>query len=185
MIYSLSLSTALLLVGLVVLASHALMLAAPAKTQAWLKAFPRSEMWGTVLIAIAGAWFWWLVSTMDLGEFSEYRQALKIGTPIVTFLTWQYVKEFLAVRALGMIVLLAAEPLLESAWMRPEVSRLSMVALVYVWVSFALFWVGMPYTLRDQIGWVSQSSKRWSGAAIAGLVWGAVILICSFQIPRR
>ena len=57
MIYSLSLKTALLLVGLVVVALHAVALMMPAKTQAWLKAFPRSEMWGTVLILGPGRGF--------------------------------------------------------------------------------------------------------------------------------
>ena len=185
MIYSLSLETALLLVGLAVIALHAVALVAPAKSQAWLKAFPRSDTWGTILIAIAGVWFWWLVANMDLGEFSNWRRTLKYGTPIAAFLTWQYVKEFLAVRALGMIVLLGAEPLLESAWMRPEYSRLTMVTLVYVWVAFALFWVGMPYTLRDQIGWVTASRQRWNAAAFLGLAWGAAILICSFLTQHR
>jgi hypothetical protein len=182
MIYSLSLKTALLLVGLAVVIGHAIALAMPAKAQAWLKAFPRSEMWGTVLIFGAGAWFLWLVATMDLGEFSNWRGTLKIAVPIVTVLTWQYVKEFLAVRALGMLVLLAAEPLLEAAWLRPEYSRLTMVTLVYIWVGFALFWVGMPYTLRDEIGWVSAKRERWSGAMILGIVWGAVILVSGFLV---
>jgi hypothetical protein len=184
MIYPLSLETALLLVGLAVIALHAVALVAPAKTQAWLKAFPRSETWGTILIAIACLWFWWLVANMDLGEFSNWRNALKIGTPIVGYLTWQYVKEFLAVRALGMIVLLGAEPLLEAAWMRPELSRLTMVTLVYVWISFSLFWIGMPYTLRDQIGWVSASRQRWTGAALLGVAWGAAILISRLTLHR-
>jgi hypothetical protein len=184
MIYSLSLPTALLLVGLAVLAAHLVALFMPDKTQQWLKVFPRSEAWGTVLIVIAGAWFWWLVANMDLGEFSNWRKALKIGTPVVTFLLWQYVKEFLAVRSLGMIVLLAAEPLLEAAWLRPEISRLIMVTLVYIWISFALFWVGMPYTLRDQIGWVSASRQRWNAAAILGAVWGGAILISYLTLHR-
>ena len=40
-----------------------------------------------------------------------------------------------------------------------------------------MFWVGMPYLLRDQIAWVSASAKRWRGLAVGGLVYGAAVLL--------
>jgi len=49
------------------------------------------------------------------------------------------------------------------------------VTLVFVWIVFAMFWVGMPYTLRDQIGWVTGSEKRWRAAALGGIVYGALL----------
>jgi hypothetical protein len=176
MIYPLTLETALLLLGLILIVSHSVAFFLPGQTQTWLKAFPRSGFLGVVLLAVAAIWFYWLVSTMDLGEFDKFRKALKIGTPIAAVLTGLYVQEFLAVRSLGMIVLLAAEALLEAAWLRPEMSRLWMVSLVYAWLTAALFWVGMPYTLRDQIGWVSASRGRWNAAAIGGIVYGIILL---------
>jgi hypothetical protein len=182
MIYSLTLETALLLLGLILIASHSVALALPSQTQAWLKAFPRSSFIGVVLLAVAAIWFYWLVSTMDLGEFEKFRKAFKIGTPIAAVLTGIYVQEFLAVRSLGMIVLLGAEALLEAAWLRPEMSRLWMVSLVYVWLTVALFWVGMPYVLRDQISWVSSSQKRWRVAAIVGIVYGVILLGVRFSL---
>ena len=50
-------------------------------------------------------WTFWLVSNMDLGEFSQYRTWLQIGVPIAFVLTMIFVDEFLAVRALGMLAL--------------------------------------------------------------------------------
>jgi len=177
MIYSLKLETALYLTGLLVLLGHAFALFKPEAVQAWLRALPRSKPLGLVLLTVAAVWFFWLVRTMDLGEFSNWRTRVLIGTPVVWWLTWKYVDEFLAARALGMLVLLGAEPLLEAAFLRPEMSRLFLVTLVYVWVALALFWVGMPYTLRDQIAWVTAAKKRWRAAAFAGLAYGALLLI--------
>jgi hypothetical protein len=176
MIYPLTLETALLFLGFFLIVSHSVALFLPGQTQAWLKTFPRSGFIGMLLLAVAAIWFYWLVSTMDLGEFSKFRKALKIGTPIAAVLTGIYVQEFLAVRSLGMIVLLGSEALLEAAWMRPEMGRLWMVSLVYVWLTVALFWVGMPYTLRDQIGWVSASKTRWQAAAIIGIAYGIILI---------
>ncbi|MEQ1861120.1 MAG: hypothetical protein ABMA13_14460 [Chthoniobacteraceae bacterium] len=177
MIYSLSLETALLLAGCILIVAHLAAFFQPEPVQGWLKAFPRSSFWGAVLIVAAGAWFWWLGMTMDLHEFSTWRPLLKFGVPVATFLTWRYVPEFLSVRALGMLVLLGAEAVLEAAWQRPELSRLWLVSLVYVWITAALFWVGMPYTLRDQIGWATANSRRWNLLALGGVAYGVLLVL--------
>lgn len=177
MIYPLKLETALILTGLWLLAIHALALVKGAAVQEWLRAFPRSKPLGAVLLVGAAAWFWWLIASIDLGEFTNWRDRLKVLIPVAAVLTYLYADEFLAVRALGMLVLLVAEPLLEAAFFRPEWTRLFLVALVYVWISFALFWIGMPYTLRDQIAWITARETRWRAATFAGLAYGALLLI--------
>jgi len=177
MIYPLKLETALFVVGLLLIVSHAFALARPEKVKNWLRAFPRSPKYGFLLLSVAAIWFFSLVAVMDLGEFSNWRRTVLIGTPIAAYLTWKYVEEFLAVRALGMVVILAAEPLLEAAFLRPEISRLLLVTLVFVWIVFAMFWVGMPYTLRDQIAWVSKTDKRWKIASLGGVVYGALLMV--------
>ncbi|MEO7319235.1 MAG: hypothetical protein ABIZ56_09630, partial [Chthoniobacteraceae bacterium] len=182
--YSFDLKTALLAVGLLLIAGHAFALLRPKVTRDFLQKLPRSRAIGFVLLVIVAVWAWLLAANIDLGEFSDWRPKLKIFIPIVTVLTWFYVEEFLAARCLGMLVLLAAEPLLESAFLRPEMSRLFLVTLVYVWVSFALFWIGMPYTLRDQISWVSKTDGRWKAAAFAGIGYGAILLFTIGTLGR-
>ncbi len=179
MIYSLTLGTAFLLTGLVLFILHGLGFWKSAAAQAWLKAFPRSKGWGVALLAVASIWFWLLVTNIDLGEFSNWRLKLQVIVPVAAFLTWRYVDEFLSVRSLGMIVLLAAEPLLEAAWMRPESGRLFLIVLVYIYIVAAMFWIGTPYVLRDHIAWVTKSESRWRAAALAGMAYGAVLLILS------
>jgi hypothetical protein len=176
MIYSLKLHTAYALVGLLLIAAHALALFKPAAVRTWLRKFPRSKGWGITLLTVAAIWFFLLVWNMDLGEFTNWRQTVLIATPVAWLLTWKYVEEFLAVRALGMIVLLAAEPLLESAFLRPEPGCFFLRFLVYVGIVFAMFWVGTPYTLRDQISWVTGAERRWRAAAFAGLGYGVLLL---------
>jgi hypothetical protein len=95
-----------------------------------------------------------------------------------------HVEEFLAVRALGMLLLLAAEPLIEAAFLKPQTSRLLLVVLAYAWVLAGLFWVGMPYLLRDQMAWITRTAARWRAACVAGLAWGVALLICSLTQYR-
>ena len=184
MIYPLDLKIALLLVGVLLIATHACALLQPRATQDFLKALPRSRAMGTLLLVLATVWAWLLVKNIDLGEFTNWQPRVLIGIPVAAVLAWMYVEEFLAARALGMLVLLAAEPLLESAFLRPELSRLWLVSLVYVWIVAALFWVGMPYTLRDQIAWVSKNEGRWKTAALVGIGYGVVLLISLGTLHR-
>ncbi len=97
MIYSLSLHTVGLVVGLLLVAAHVFALAAPAPTQTFLRTFPRSRFQGTLLLAIGAIWAFWLVRTMDLGEFAKLRPLLTIAVPVGAVLTWHFVDEFLAV----------------------------------------------------------------------------------------
>ena len=176
MIYPLKLELALVVTALFLLAVHGLALLKPREAQAWVKGLPRSKSMGFLLFTVAAVWAEVLVYVMDLGEFTPWRFKVLVFIPVAYVLTLRYVEEFLAARALGMCVLLAAEPLLEAAFLRPEMSRLWLVSLVYVWIALALFWIGMPYTLRDQIGWVLKAPGRWRLASLAGLAYGALLI---------
>ena len=177
MIYSFTLKSMMLLVGLLLIASHLLAFAKAKAAQDWLRAFPRNKPAGVILSAILAAWFYWLVKVSDLGEFSGWRSLVLSLTPVSAVLAMFFMQEFLAVRALGGLALMAAEPLLESAFLQDSQARLLLVVLTYVWIIAGMFWVGMPYTMRDQISWVSASEKRWRAAAFAGLAYGALLCV--------
>ncbi len=176
MIYHLSLHTAGLIAGaaLALLSLAAIFLPA----QDLLPRFPRSRAAGAALLTVDLIWSFWLLATMEMGEFSSFRRPLLIILPVGFFLILRFVDEFLAVRALGILCLLAAEPLLDAAFLRPETSRLLVAVLVYLMIVAGLFWVMMPYLLRDQITWSTKSSGRWRLLSGFGFVFGAAILVC-------
>ena len=91
----------------------------------------------------------------------------------------RFVEEFLAVRALGILCLLAAEPLLEAAFFRYETSRLLVTAFAYFIIVAGLFWVTMPYLLRDQINWTAHSNWRWRGVHSVAILYGLALLACA------
>jgi hypothetical protein len=179
MIYPVSLQVIGLAVGVFLILLHLVALWRPAETRRWLKAFPRSRAAATILILAAGVWSLVLIRTMDLGEFARLRTVMTIAVVAGTFLAWRYMEEFLAVRALGMLALLAAEPLLEAAYLRPETTRLLIVVLAYAWILLGLFWVGVPWTLRDQIRWLTDRMGRYHAAAWGGVVYGVLVLACA------
>ena len=176
MIYSLDLYTMGLLVGALLILVHAVALIHGEGVRRFLRRFPRSRELGAVLLTVDAVWAFALVAQIDLGEFTIYRPVFLFVIVVGFFLTLVFVEEFLAVRALGMLLLLAAEPLLEAAFLRPETSRLLLSVLAYVWTTLGIFWVGKPYLLRDQIEWISKSETPWRLAALGGLAYGVAVL---------
>lgn len=182
MIYSLSLRSAGLIVGLLLVVVHLIALLHAKGARQLLRLFPRSRAAGMVLLTVDAVWAFLLIAEMDLGEFTSWRHVFLIAIVAGYILTVFYVEEFLAVRALGILLLLAAEPLLEAAFLHPQASRFLLTVLAYAWATAGLFWVGIPYLLRDQIGWVSGSEKRWRAAAFGGLLYGAAVLVCALTL---
>ena len=180
MIYHFSLHAAGLVAGATLVALSLLAFFLPAKN--FLPQFPRSYAAGVILLTIDLIWSFWLLSTMEMGEFASFRRPLLFVLPIGFVLVLKFVDEFLAVRALGVLCLLAADPLLEAAFLRPEVSRLLVAVLAYLMIVAGLFWVTMPYLLRDQISWSTRDSVRWRILSGIGFLFGAAILVCAFAI---
>src|SRR5260370_35708051 len=180
MIYDLSLQTGGFIAGIALVLLSLPRLMKPALVQDWLKRFPRSGVGGIILLTLILVWSFWLLATMEMGEFSSFRHPLMIVLPIGYVLVLRFVEEFLAVRALGILCLLAAEPLLEAAFFRYETSRLFVTVLAYLLIVAGLFWATMPYLLRDHIIWSAESNTRWRTVHGIAVVYGVTILACSF-----
>src|SRR6266436_3770383 len=175
MIYQLSLHTVGIVVGAVLILIGLLGLLKPDFANL-MQRFPRSHVAGVILLTICLIWTFWLLYTIQMGEFSGFRRPLLIALPIGYALVLRFVDEFLAVRALGILCLLAAEPLLDAAFLRYESSRLLITVFAYVLIVAGLFWVAIPYVLRDQIDWSARSVFRWRCLHAIALIYGCVIL---------
>lgn len=176
MIYDLSLRTAGILAGVFLVLVSLPGLVQPGAVRGALAKFPRSRAAGIILLTTAFIWSFWLLVTMEMGEFSGFRRPLMIALPIGYVLVLRFVNEFLAVRALGILFLLGAEPLLEAAFLRYEPSRLLVTVLAYILIVKGLFWVTMPYLLRDHLALASRSTGVWLAINALALLYGVAIL---------
>jgi hypothetical protein len=173
---------------------HLVMLLRPADCKDFLRKFPRNPIMGQVLLAIGMVWFWLLIApsnwgplsalAMDLGEFNKVKGTLQILVPVSLVAVVISVRDFLAVRALGLVGLMVASPLLESAFLKDPTSRLLVPLYAYALLTASMFWVGMPYLFRDAVNWATANSRRWNGLALAGLAYGAATLLCALLFWR-
>lgn len=176
MLYNLSLRSAGFIVGAFLCAVGIIGIVLPDQTRELGKRLPRARLAGIVILTIDLIWSFWLVATMEMGEFSAFRRPFLIALPIGYFLTIRFVDEFLAVRALGIFALLCAEPMLEAAFFHNEVSRLMVTIFAYALIIRGLLWVTMPYLMRDQINWQVRSASRWRITHGLAFLYGAIVL---------
>jgi hypothetical protein len=166
-----------IVVALALILSHVWALKNTAQTQAFLKSFPRAFHWGVILLTIDVIWGVFALSNMDMGEFFNMRRTfimITIGGYVAVLV---YVKEFLAVRALGALMLLVAGPVLTAAFLQPQTSRLLLPILAYVWIIVGMYFIGMPFLMRDWINWLLAKQQRWNLAVYSGIGYGAVLLV--------
>ncbi len=168
-----------ILVALALIAGHVMALLKGGQAQAFLKGFPRNYAWGVALLSIDFVWGMMCLSNMDMGEFYTLRNYFLYLVPVGFVLVLVYVKEFLAVRALGTLLLLIAGIVLQAAFLQPQVSRLLLPIISYVWIIAGLFFVGMPFLMRDWVTWVTGSPLRWKAATVGGVAYGAVLLVAA------
>ena len=165
-----------IVVALALILSHGWALKNTAKIQAFLKTFPRTYAWGAILLTIDFLWSEFALANMDMGEFFNMRQTFMFIVAGGYVAVLIYVKEFLAVRALGALLLLVAGPVLTAAFLQPPVSRLLIPILAYVWIIVGMFFVGMPFLMRDWVNWFLAKPMRWNAAIYAGIAYGALLL---------
>ncbi|MGV3661717.1 MAG: hypothetical protein ACO1TE_16140 [Prosthecobacter sp.] len=166
-------------VGLALLVSHAWGLKNSARAQAFLKSFPRAFHWGVILLSIDMLWSVFALANMDMGEFFNMREEfimITVGGYVSVLL---YVKEFLAVRALGALMLLVAGPVLTAAFLQPQSSRLLLPILAYGWIIVGMYFIGMPFLMRDWAGWFAAKPGRWKLAMYGGIGYGALLLLAA------
>jgi hypothetical protein len=165
-----------ILLGVLLVVTHVLAWMKSSATKAFLQGFPRNYPIGICILTIAFAWSMLCLNCMDMGEYFHLRGKLLMGVPIAYVLILLYVREFLSVRALGCLMLLAAGPVLQAAFLQPQLTRLLLPTLAYGWIIGGMFFIGTPYVLRDGIQWVLASEARWRLAVFSGIAYGAAII---------
>ena len=168
-----------ILLGLGLFVAHLLAFLKTDQTQTFLKKFPRDYKWGVILLSIDFVWAMLLMSYMDMGEFHTMRATFLKLIPVAFVLVLYFVREFLAVRALGCLLLLVAGVVLQAAFQQPPVSRLLLPVLAYAWIIAGLYFVGMPFLMRDAVNWLTGSAIRWKMAVVGGIGYGAVVLVAA------
>ncbi len=175
-----SLFLATLLTGLFLVILGALLLPNIPLVVATLKALPRSTLASLVLFGGGVLWFLVLVANMSDADriFGSSNVPWVIGFAVLGALSLKYVPDFLAVRGISVLILLAAWPLLRSAFMKYDVpQRLFLVTFAYAAIAVALYLAAVPYRLRDFFQWLFARPGRARGLGGGLFAYGCVLIV--------
>ena len=137
------------------------MLLAPAATQRALAAFPRNRIAAWLLTAVDLAWVVFIMSHAELGLFNILKPYLPlIGLAVFAAIVWG-IGELLAVRALGGLLLLLGDPILDAVRWTGGYWPIAVAVLAYILVIIGAIWVLWPWTFRKTHERLTKTPLRW------------------------
>lgn len=173
-----SLLLATLLPGLLLAALGAALFLQTPVIVSTFKSLPRSRTATFAFFYGGAAWFLERIWDLSTADFGDYRIPLFVGFAAVAVLAFFFVPDFLAVRGLCILTLLAGWSLLKPGYLNfdhPQQNFLT--AFVYLCVVLAL-WLGVqPWRLRDFFQWMFATSGR--PRAVGGALLGYGLLLCA------
>lgn len=185
----LSLSTAGLIMGLVLVLLHICPLLFPKETGEILKGLYKNEKMARGLLIFDFVWVFFLLLNvpwnplcMPLFDYEAFRGALMLLCPVICIILLSDAKRLLFPRALGLLILLAAIVPLSAAFLKDPVTRLLIPIWWYPVLTIAMFWVGKPYLFRDWMNWLSERPGLIRAGGFFGLVYGAAIVACALLL---
>lgn len=138
--------------------------------------FPRSEVWGKVLIGIAALVSWWVMFHAATDEWKWAQPLVLVGVPAVFFLVINFAPHYLALRGMAALMLMLAKVMLDAADISDAPLRLIVTVLAYLWVIAAIWMTVAPHHFRDLIGYIMANDKRCRHACVAGIAVGVALI---------
>ncbi len=161
-----------------------LLVLAPSRARDAMRVFPRSVWPGRVLSAAGFVWAAWLLRDMPMGPLEAYKGWLAMATPVVIGLTWIYVDELLAPRALGGLLLLIPAPILVAARLHDSRWSVVMSAVCYVMIVKGLVLVLSPYVFRTWTERFLPTDGACRVAGCAGVAAALALVVLALTVYR-
>lgn len=156
------------------------MLLAPAAAQRALAAFPRNRAAAWILTAIDLTWVVLIMRGVSLGPFDILKPYLPlIGIAVFAAIAWG-LYELLAVRALGGLLLLLGDPILDTVRWTGGAWPIALAILAYILVIIGAIWVLWPWTFRKTHERLTKTPLRWRLWSILWLALGLAHAIGAF-----
>ena len=190
--------------GIFFCVSGAAILWQPAGAARAATAFPRHGPSGKILAAIALLWVALIIYHASLGRF-EYLKFLpaRIIPPLAPLMegplgflfqtplwaalgSWALITrtmdDLLAPRALGGVLLLIANPLLNAARWHPSTWRLVVTVIAYIMVIQGIWLILSPFRFRMTAQWLLASPQRTRYAGLAAAATGLLLLVLGLGV---
>ncbi len=161
-------------------------LARPKEFAAAVRKFPRNFVVGVVLMLLATAWFVWNVNIEPIADFSAFKPHMMIAFAAVGIASCIFVRDFLAVCGLAVLLLLLAKLMVDTG--RPYLGDSPFVLVIQVWayvLIFAGIWFTVtPWKLRDFLEFATANETRIRVGSGIRLAFALFILLLGLTAFR-
>lgn len=149
------------------------------------RAFPRNEMAGFVLMGLGTVWFLYNLNSEAIADFADYKKWMLTGFGAIGVLSCIYVRDYLAVRGLSVVMLLLAWVTLNHTRWAESQWRLVLVIWAYTWVIAAMWLTVSPFRLRDFLNWFTANDQRVRLGSTLQLAFGVLVLVLGVTAFRH
>ena len=178
------LSTVAILLGTIVALINLYGVLKPTEFGEAARKFPRSLPIGYGLMLLGTAWFVWNLRQESISDFEKlkpYLCALFIAVGVGTCI---FVKDFLAVRGLAVVLLLAAKLMVDAG--RPHLGDTHWVLVIQTW-AYVLVVVGIwftisPWRMRDLVNWGTANEQRIRIGSGLRMAFGLFVAILGLTV---
>lgn len=143
------------------------------------KGFPRSQVAAIIFFGAATLWYLRMLSQLGAADFGDFRQYLIVIFAAVGLGAFFVARDFLAVRGVAVLILLAARPALDAsmAYTPPPDSRVVLNIFVYLAIVLAIYVGAAPYHARDMLTWLFAKRTRARALGAICATYGAVLAV--------
>ncbi len=147
-----------------------------------MRKFPRNEKAGYFLMTLGTVWFLYNLNAETISDFASYKKVMLVGFGALGLLTCIFVRDFLAVRGLAIVLLLLAWFTLNHTRWADSPWRLVLVCMAYLWVIAGIWLTISPWRARDAINWFTDSPKRLKVANLIRLVLSGLLIYLGIAV---
>jgi hypothetical protein len=156
----------------------------PTAFAAKARRFPRYTPAGYVLMILGTAWFLWYLQQESISDFAAFKPFLFALFAAVGIGACLFVKDFLPVRGLAVLYLLAAKLMVDTArWVETE-WRLVITTWAYVLVLLGMWFTISPWRLRDILNWSTANANRTRLLSGMRLAFGIFVVILGLTVYK-
>ena len=164
------------LLGFICVLLGASIVLAPAPLSRFYNALPRSKTAAYLLSTIAWIWAGYALWTMGLDVLMPFQKYIPFAVLVCIPLTWFWLDNLLACRAIGGILVLFPYELLHAARVHESPWRLVVVTLAYLCIVKGMILILYPWKMRQAIVWFTQRPALFRiGGALNTLI-GIILL---------
>ena len=178
----LKLSTLSVIMGLIVALPSVFGLVQPKAFAEAVRRFPRHTAVGYVLMLLGTAWFLYFVSQESVADFASMKKIFYLLFGGVGIGACFFVKDYLPVRGLAVLLLLAAKLMVDTARWEATEWRLVIATWAYLMAIAGMWFTISPWRLRDMLNWSVATESRTRLTSGLRVAFGLFVVVLGLTV---